>query len=213
MLPLPLEGLLLMRKLWKSNIVAATCALVPLATVMLSTLDKGSVAASPLRHLTTEQSRSLKTLGIRIAVPSYVPRGFTVSSVKTEPCPAKSQRTATGVCRFGPTYQILYRNPQRTCFEISAVGGGLGGADPEFVFPVESQLLGKTTIGFGNMPGDGKPPSAKQLTQPQPQIWSWPAGESPYYQIRTLEHREGCGKNLSLTPLEVKRMFQSFTWL
>ena len=201
-----------MRKLWQINTVTATCALV-LATVLLSTLDNGSVAASPLKHLTTEQNRSLKTLGIRIAVPNYVPRGFTVSSVKTEPCPAKSQRTSTGVCRFGPTYQILYRNPQRTCFEISAVGGGLGGPDPEFVFPVESKLLGKTTLGFGKIPGDGKSPSAKQLTQPQPQIWSWPAGESPYYQIRTLENRDGCGKNLSLTPLEVKRILQSFTWL
>lgn len=180
---------------------------------MLLGLGHRTVAASPPGRLTTEQSRSLKTLGIRVAVPSYVPHGFTVSSVKTEPCPAKSQRTSTGVCRFGPTYQILYRNPQRTCFEINAIGGGLGGPDPEFIFPVEIKLLGKTTIGFGKVPGDGKAPTAKQLSQPQPRIWSWPAGESPYYQIGTVENRDGCGKNLSLTPLEVKRILQSFTWL
>ena len=200
------------KQLRKTITITATSALVPIATLILTGVNTGSTAAA-LGLLTTEQSLSLKSLGIKIAVPSYVPRGFTVAHVKTAPCPAKAQRTATGVCRFGPTYNILYRNPQRTCFEISAVGGGLGGPDPEFVVPVETKLLGSTTLGFGKVPGDGKKPSAKQLTLPQPQIWSWPAGNSPYYQISTVENRDGCGQNLSLTPLEVKKILQSFTWL
>lgn len=200
------------KKLRKSITITATSVLVPIATLMLTSLNNGSTATT-LGLLTMEQSRSLKSLGIKIAVPSYVPPGFTVANIKTEPCPAESQRTATGVCRFGPSYQILYRNSQRTCFEISAIGGGLGGSDPEFVFPVETKLLGSITLGFGETPGDGKRPSAEQLTLPQSNIWSWPAGESPYYQISTVENRDGCGENLSLTPLEVKKILQSFTWL
>lgn len=146
-------------------------------------------------------------------MPSYVPSGFTVASVTTKPCPAGAKRTTSGVCRFGPTYRILYRNAQRICFEVNALGGGLGGPDPEFSLPVDIKLLGNTTLGFGKVPGDGKAPSTQQLSQPQHQIWSWPAGQSPYYAIGTVENRDGCGANLSLTPLEVKRILQSFTWL
>lgn len=207
-----LEPSFSVKQLRKTITTTAMIALVPITTLMLTGVNTGSTAATP-GLLTTEQSRSLRSLGIKIAIPGYVPQGFTVAKLKTEPCPAKAERTATGVCRFGPTYHILYRNPQRTCFQISAIGGGLGGADPEFVVPVETKLLGSTTLGFGKVPGDSKQPSAKQLTLPQPRIWSWPAGKSPYYQIGTVENREGCGKNLSLTPLEVKKILQSFQWL
>lgn len=207
-----LETFFSMPQLRKTITMTAMSALVPIATLMLAGVNDAAPVAT-LGLLTTAQSRSLQSLGIKIAVPSYVPQGFTVANVKTEPCLAQSPRTANGVCRFGPTYHILYRNPQRTCFEISAIGGGLGGPDPEFVLPVETKLLGSTTLGFGKVPGDGKQPSAKQLTLPQSQIWSWPAGNSPYYQIATVENRAGCGKNLSLTPLEVKKILQSLTWL
>ena len=150
-----LKGLFPVKQLWKITTITVASALVPISIMILPGLGNRSAGASLLGSLTTAQSRSLKTLGIKIAVPSYVPSGFTVTSVKTEPCPAKAQRTATGVCRFGPTYRILYRNPQRTCFEINAVGGGLGGPDPEFSFPVKIQLLGSTTMGFGKVPGEG----------------------------------------------------------
>jgi hypothetical protein len=183
------------------------------STLVLSGLGSLPALGNAPGNLTVEQARSLKALGIKIAVPSYVPTGFRVASVTMEPCPPNAKRTATGVCRFGPTYRILYRNPQRTCFEINAVGGGLGGPDPEFVFPVEIKLLGKTTLGFGKTPGDGMPASAQQLATPQSHIWSWPAGQSPYYQISTVENKDGCGTNRSLTPLEAKKILQSLTWL
>jgi hypothetical protein len=202
-----------MKKLQNILITAAKSTFVAVLGAMAMGFGNWSAAANPIAQLTPEQSRSLKALGIKIAVPNYVPPGFSVASIKMEPCPANAKRTATGVCRFGPTYRILYRNTQRTCFAIDEVGGGLGGPDAEFVLPVEVKLLGKTTLGFGKTPGDGKPASAKQLASPQPHIWSWPAGKSPYYQISTVENREGCGANLSLTPSEVKKILQSLTWL
>lgn len=202
-----------MQKPWNALIASVRVTLIPIAAWMFIGFNPSTARATPLGQLTAGQGRSLKALGIKVAVPTYVPSGFKVVSVKTEPCPANAQRTKTGVCRFGPTYRILYRNPQRTCFAIDEVGGGLGGPDPEFVLPVEVKLLGKTSLGFGITPGMGKPATAKQLAIPQKNIWSWPAGSSPYYQISTVENREGCGANSSLTPLEVKKILQSLTWL
>jgi hypothetical protein len=85
-------------------------------------------------------------------------------------------------------------------------------------------LLGKTTINFGAFTTSEKPASPEQLTIPQPRIWSWPAGQSPSYGISTVENQDGigtvenenqdsCEANLTLTPLELKKIFQSLTWL
>jgi hypothetical protein len=188
------------------------------AGVFQAALSNSVAATIPVPDLqgklTIEQSQSLKTLGIKIAVPSYIPTGFTVASVTMEPCPSdEPKRTATGVCGDGPSYSILYRNPQFTCFEIREAGGGLGGPGGDFVFPVQIKLLGETTVNFGALTTSEKPASPQQLTIPQPGIWSWPAGQSPYYGISTVENQDGCGANLSLTPLEVKKILQSLTWL
>jgi hypothetical protein len=39
--------------------------------------------------LSTQDQAALKALGIKIAVPTYVPPGYTVRKVKVEPCPAE----------------------------------------------------------------------------------------------------------------------------
>ncbi len=84
------EGLLMASKRWKINLITAMSAVAPISAMLLTGLAPWSVAASPPGHLTPEQRRSLKTLGIQIAVPGYVPSGFTVASITKEPCPANT---------------------------------------------------------------------------------------------------------------------------
>jgi hypothetical protein len=196
-----------------ASLVLSTAIPLALSSRIATAEPQGQPSQRQLSQgqLSTEQRQTLKALGIQIAVPNYVPAGFSVANLNTKPCPP--QGTGTGNCRFGPSYRILYRNLQRTCFAVDAVGGGLGGADPEYVLPVTTTLLGKTTIGFGKTPGDAKPASPQQLTRAQPNIWSFPAGKSPYFAIATVEGQDGCGPNLSLSPLEIKRILLSFVWL
>ena len=78
-------------------------------------------------QLSASQQKSLKSLGIKIAIPRYVPQGFRVVTVKTEPCRAGSSVNANGVCRFRPDYTVVYGNAQNHCFAVNAIGGGIGG--------------------------------------------------------------------------------------
>ncbi len=184
-------------------------------------LISGIALANEPGNLTTSQAQKLKALGIKIAVPSYIPPGFNVIKLTTEPCPPNARRGKTGVCDdLHPSYQILYRNSQQTCFDVTAVGGGLGGDDGDFMLPVDTKLLGKVNLELGTDMGPGKRPTPQQLNTVQSNIWTYPKGVnrgsppySPYYAISTVENQNGCGKNLNLTPLDMKAIIQSLTWL
>lgn len=93
-------------------------------------------------QLSDKQTNQLKSLGVKIAIPSYVPAGFQVASVQVKPCPS-------GVRRFCPDYAITYRNSNNSCFAIESAGGGIGGLPPvdlQQEYPVNNPILGKSVV-------------------------------------------------------------------
>lgn len=179
--------------------------------------------------LSEAQKKSLKALDIKVAVPTYVPSGFKVSQVIAERC--ASNTPSRGNCREGSYYSIVYRNPTNTCLLINAMGGGVGGGDDEFQFSTKTRLLGEIMIGFNPIRGSGKTPTRQQLGKnpkpdqlkvPQQELSSFPAksveGRSTFYNAvssgsQYYKDTYGCGKNDSITPLELEKVLHSLTWL
>ncbi len=163
--------------------------------------------------------RSLKSLGIKVALPQYIPQGFRVALVRTEPCRRGDRIDANGVCRFGPDYTVVYRNAQSQCFAVSATGGGLGGPSGRYTREINSRLLGEVDVNVGT--GSGEPMTAAIARTPQRNIWSFPAGESPFYSVRTIDERipswlssEATCKNTAfMTPNELIKVVQSLEFL
>ncbi|WP_367291485.1 hypothetical protein [Laspinema palackyanum] len=106
----------------------------PLGFIFLVSLVSLFHADRPLQSqsipLSPEYQAALAALNIPVAVPTYIPEGFTLSQIKINLCP--SDIPQRGECREGTSYQIIYRNPENTCLIIEAIGGGLGGPDSEF---------------------------------------------------------------------------------
>lgn len=162
--------------------------------------------------------RSLKSLGIKVALPQYVPQGFRVAAIRTEPCRAGDRVGANGVCRFGPSYTVLYRNARNHCFVVDAIGGGLGGPSGRYTRAVKTELLGKVDVNVGR--GSGEPMTAAIASSPQKLLWTFPAGKSPFYAVATREGRGNqmdstatCSTEAHMTPNEFTKIVQSLDWL
>jgi hypothetical protein len=166
--------------------------------------------------LSASQQKSLKSLGIKIAIPQYVPQGFRVVSVKTEPCRAGSSVNANGVCRFGPNYTVVFGNAENHCFAVDATGGGLGGPDGRYTRKVNTKLLGKVDVNVGT--GSGETMTTAIANTPQEHVWTFPAGKSPFYSVgTTIDNRirstTTCSKEAFMTPNELIKIVQSLEWV
>ena len=188
-------------------------------TTFLVVFPHTSYSQANPKSLNNSQVQSLKAVGISIAVPSYIPNGFEVSKVDTEPCAPNATRNSQGICNSRSSYKILYRNSGSTCFSVyGQYTRGIGGGAGEFSFPVVTELFGKTWIGFGKL-SEGyadKTPSSQQLRSPQQNISSFPVyqpGTPIIYGVRTVENQDGCTVNQTLTPLEIEKVLQSLRWL
>jgi len=197
------------------------------ATVLVVGNWSGAIAQS----LNNQQKASLKSLGIEIAVPRYIPRGFRVSDVMIRPCRVNAKRNANGACRFDPSYTIVYRDFDNNCFAVGGIGGGIGGPMGKYFRKINTKILGEVEMGIGifTPPQPPQPISEAMDKLPQINIWTWPtpatiegvAGkEGPFYQVATIEgvaRREGkdifCSSRAYMTPNELTKIIQSLSWL
>jgi hypothetical protein len=195
-------------------------------TTLLSTvLASLHATATPTANLTVQQQKTLTSLGIAIAIPSFVPTGYTISKIETKPCLANAPRHAKGTCRFGPSYGIVYRHAQQNrCFAIEATGGGIGGVPAEYEMPIDTPLLGKVSLLFGASNGAFKKPSPQQLATAQPRLLTDWGGTGPFYRIvgadfvRQSYYGERKGKSVApcrqtITPNEATQIIKSLSWL
>jgi hypothetical protein len=168
------------------------------AAINLCTLAMPTVAKPQMAGLTDTQQATLKSLGIKVVIPRYIPQGFQVAKIKTEPCRSKD------ACRVGqPSYTITYRSPQKVCFDIEGTSGGLGGPELEDAIPVKSKLFGSTQVGSFNM-REGSHLSSDWLTV------SSPSGSS--YRLYSRESKpNGCTSKIM--PQEAVKVVQSLEWL
>ncbi len=188
--------------------------IVSIASLIPSALPADAQSGPSL--LSTSQKASLKSLGIKIAIPRYVPQGFRVVTIKTEPCSAGTPVDANGVCRFRPSYAVLYRNAQNHCFAVNAIGGGIGGPSGRYTREVNTKLLGKVDVNVGT--GSGEPMTAAIANTPNENVWTFPAGKSPFYSVgTTIDNRTRstttCSKEAFMTPNELIKIVQSLEWL
>jgi hypothetical protein len=79
-----------------------------------------------------------------------------------------------------PSYQIVYRDKQNNCFEVSAASGGFGADSEDFeIVSVNSKALGQVDLGFTqfasvtNQPRIGFEDFTVPGTIPSPQQYSF----------------------------------------
>lgn len=192
---------------------------VSIASLISSTLP--AYAQSGHSLLSASQKASLKSLGIKVAIPRYVPQGFRVVAIKTEPCRAGEQADANGVCRFRPNYAVLYRNAQNQCFVVDAIGGGIGGPNGRYTRAVNTKTLGMVDVNIDISNGATSEPITSAIAStPQKRLWSFPAGNSPFYAVATLEGKANrissmitCSTEAHMTPNEFTKIVRSLDWL
>ncbi|MEB3294235.1 MAG: hypothetical protein VKJ24_13840 [Synechococcales bacterium] len=185
--------------------------LVPLS--LLSTMLVGGLSLAPHSaiansvavnaKLSSSQVRELRSLGIEILVPTDIGRDFRV--VKLD---------LSRDSRFGPGYDILYKNSQNVCFTMSSTKGGIGGPAFEFSRQVKNERLGATSILFGDAVVNApRKPSDKELDRTYTTLytaWIRPIGQTSgnFYSFASFVNPKlGCQS--SVTPRRAIGYFQS----
>ncbi len=144
-----------------------------------------SLAASPATaaELTAKQTAALDALGIRVAVPKYVPPGYSLEQVKTTPCAARARRSASGTCWTGPEYFVRYHKGS-SWFAFEETGGGLGGTSLTYKVRVPTTAFGVVALRFGpGIDGTGIAPSSAQLHAVQNEVYCDWMGTGPFYHL------------------------------
>jgi len=140
-------------------------------------------AAATAGELTAKQAASLDALGIRVAVPTYVPPGFALEEVKTTPCATRVRRGSSGTCSGGPDYFVRYHKGS-SWFAMEGTGGGIGGTSLTYKTPVTTKAFGKVDLRFGAGPdGVGFAPSAAQMHAVQNELYCDWLGSGPFYHL------------------------------
>lgn len=176
-----------------SLIISISC----LGSLLIAAAITSSVLAQQAgAKLSAAQIQKLESLGVKIAVPTYVPNGFRVDRVEVVPCPPGSRR-------FCPEYSITYRGPKNTCFAIESTGGGIGGLpDGDRSFPVNSPLFGESSLELG-----------KYSQAQSPTLLGLWLGDSPFYRFAgagTSRALTGCN---NISPEEAVRVTESLQYL
>ncbi|MEZ0372576.1 MAG: hypothetical protein ACAI44_26020 [Candidatus Sericytochromatia bacterium] len=97
------------------------------------------LAAAATQGLSPEQIRQLKALGIKIMLPSYIPKGYKVYSVFAETVPGKSLGS-------GPRYTVNYTGPNAEMFALEAASSGIGDPPADKWLTLQHPQLGKMTV-------------------------------------------------------------------
>ncbi|MBW4420953.1 MAG: hypothetical protein KME13_17235 [Myxacorys californica WJT36-NPBG1] len=106
-------------------------------------------------QLTSHQKQLLKAVGLKIAVPTYVPRGFTLDKVVAQ----VDRQSRIG----GMGYTVFYRrydsdSNKDFCFAIEATNGGIGDLpEGSRSFPINSPTFGKSSLEYGKYGGAKSP--------------------------------------------------------
>jgi hypothetical protein len=98
-------------------------------------------------QLTQHHKQLLNALGLRVAFPTYVPRGFTLEKIIAE----VDQQSRIGGISYIIFYRLYDNNSNKDfCFAIEAINGGIGDIpEGSRSFPINSPAFGKSSLEYG----------------------------------------------------------------
>lgn len=167
-------------------------AIACLSSLAINATTQQSIAAKPpTGMLNSAQISKLKKLGIKIAVPTYIPSGFRVANVRTDNS------------NSGPEYTILYRNANNSCFAIESVHGGVGDVDAEFNLPINSPVFGKSNLFYDKQDG-GKNRSL---------MVAWMEKNGQFYRLAGLGAMNWPSNCRNIAPQQAVRITESLQYL
>lgn len=161
-------------------------------------IQKSSVKFSP------KQLQILKSVGIKIAVPTYIPSGFKIERVSNT-----SDANYKG-------YTVIYRRTNNSCFSIEATTGGIGDEpDLEHTLLYNSVLFGKGSLNYGKYTDVDL---RKQSPLPEMTTrWMEPKNFQAFYRFNGANWFSGqknkpkCNKDIS--PTEAVKIINSLQYL
>jgi hypothetical protein len=160
-------------------------------------------AAAQEGDLSVKQTSELGALGIRVAVPTYVPAGFVLEEVKTTPCKTRARRSSSGTCSMEPDYFVRYHKGS-AWYAMEGTGGGIGGTSLTYKTPVTTKAFGVVDLRFGAGPdGIGLAPSRAQMHAVQNELYCDWLGTGPFYHL--------IGERIA--PDVMSRVLASVDWL
>lgn len=152
-------------------------------------------------QLTPQQQQLLEASGLSIALPAYIPAGFTLDKVLAE---VNRQARVGGI-----SYTLIYRHydseaNQALCFAIEATNGGIGGI-PEGLesFEISSPVFGESTLEYGTY-GQAQRPTY---------LSNWLGEETgPFYRFVGSEVLPGLSRCSNISAQEAVRVTESLEY-
>lgn len=156
---------------------------------------------NPETQLLPVQVQILKATGLRIALPTYIPAGFRLSSIQ-----ARAERSRVGELRYIIFYNRYDSNTgTEQCFTIEATNGGIGGIPPgSRSFPVNNATFGKSSLELGKY-GTSKSPTL---------LSEWLGGtQGPFYRFAGAGINPDFGRCNNISPQEAVKVTESLRYL
>ncbi|MCU0517733.1 MAG: hypothetical protein MUC60_12895 [Oscillatoria sp. Prado101] len=172
-----------------------------IALFISAAISCAALAQKTGTQLTPAQVQLLQSLGIKIAVPTYLPPGFEIKIVRAEILPGSAGGT--------PRYIMFYRDSNNSCFAIEATGGGGRNPELESSLPVNSRFFGSSyKLNYGK--------SAKAANSRSYMFSDWMEKDGNFYrfagtseEVPTASSKSAC-KNIS--PEEAVRVTESLEY-
>ncbi|AFZ12100.1 hypothetical protein Cri9333_1196 [Crinalium epipsammum PCC 9333] len=130
------------------TLLSLACASVSHSAIATAQLKNSSPVNTPSNYrnkikqstarFSPKQIQILKSVGMKIVVPTYIPSGFKIETLSNN-----SDKNYKG-------YTVIYRRNDNACFSIEAINGGIGDEpDLEHTLPYNSPLFGKGILNYG----------------------------------------------------------------
>lgn len=165
-----------MRHVYLSRAICCALALAIL-TVIAVTIPASAASSG---NLSDKQAASLAALGVRVALPSYVPPGYSLEEIRLTPCVRRHPRAA---CASGPDYIVRYHNGS-AWFSFEETAGDLAETKLTYKTFVKTQIFGTVALRFGaGGDGIGLAPAPAQVHGLQNEVYTDWLGSGPYYHL------------------------------
>jgi hypothetical protein len=164
-------------------------------------IDSSRYSRASTAIVNENQQRELRSSGVPVILPTYIPSGFRAVEVKTMSDGAKG-------------YSIVFeRADDNRCFLVEGIDGGIGGGiDLEFTLPIDSKLFGSGYILSYGLPKD---PEMKQQF-PETDLYSdWMERNRFFYRLGgaliAREEYDYANCRQDLEPSEAVKVIESFS--